>query len=831
MQACQTAAPKDAAPAVVATSRDRSVRGRQRHDTIDRPIAGRQVTDVLRSPGHPLDADTSARMESRFGHDFSQVRVHTGPAAAASARAVNARAYTFGSEIVFGPPECESRTPAGQQLLAHEMAHVVQQQRGAAGHPGEAASSSIEREANAAASAFTSGDRSIDVKGASPPRLARQPLFENALTAGDEPRSLTGSISRKPEDTNDAALAAEIRLLKKWIDEHPNDANHFHLSSELMDLDAEMRRRKTVSQKPRRPSPRVTPHDRGVAQKIIDARNCSVNESGFRELLRRDGLEAEYRMLMMTGKLHWLGISPKIPEPHEPEYWENRIPQDLKRPIAIGAETKFNEQWKRECIEQPGDQGDDCEDVEVSTWTMTRPALRAYLTHMGQGLTEFEEQLVAGNGGFDDFTPIAPGSKLLGYYVQSGGSGNRYHTVYDRDGKIVEQFATEAPLVNMGIGPIAFVIPGGRIAGMARTASAGAINLGKSILTKLSQRAQAYTIAGRLRMAPAAPYLGATIRGADEALTPLTAGGGAGMGQTSSLVVRSETAAASRTITPPTVTRNAPDLPATRPTVDTAASRATATPNAPVIRETTHEAAKRSTIPPVSRNTDLTGRAQFGAPAVTRDANTPNQPTKTPATGRIVAPAAVIDAFIDRLNQPGNPFDLNIGEKRAQQIQSGEKDFVLDKPITFDVDEPLAVGDPNIKRQRAVHRATDPHNRQLLDPATNRTSKHLRENPADVARHKQQLPAVSLRDNPSALFTRRFDEVTELNQVFRDAVARVRDPGKLTPTAYKNAINKNFRDMIKNGSTPAAATVRDTLRAAGFEYVEQRGFVAIGRGG
>src|SRR5919109_136847 len=63
------------------------------------------VHDVLRSPGQPLDAATRAFMEPRFGHDFSQVRVHTGARAAESARSVNALAYTVGRDVVFGKEE------------------------------------------------------------------------------------------------------------------------------------------------------------------------------------------------------------------------------------------------------------------------------------------------------------------------------------------------------------------------------------------------------------------------------------------------------------------------------------------------------------------------------------------------------------------------------------------------------------------------------------------------------------------------------------------------------------------------------------------------------
>jgi outer membrane protein OmpA-like peptidoglycan-associated protein len=85
------------------------------------------VQDVLRSPGRPLDRATRAFMESHFGHDFSQVRVHTDTRAAESARAVNARAYTVGRDIVFVSGQYSPNATSGQRLLAHELTHTVQQ--------------------------------------------------------------------------------------------------------------------------------------------------------------------------------------------------------------------------------------------------------------------------------------------------------------------------------------------------------------------------------------------------------------------------------------------------------------------------------------------------------------------------------------------------------------------------------------------------------------------------------------------------------------------------------------------------------------------------------
>ena len=85
------------------------------------------VHEVLRSPGQPLDTATRSFFEPRFGHDFSQVRVHSDAKAANSARAVNALAYTTGKNIVFGGGRYSPETSEGQKLLAHELTHVVQQ--------------------------------------------------------------------------------------------------------------------------------------------------------------------------------------------------------------------------------------------------------------------------------------------------------------------------------------------------------------------------------------------------------------------------------------------------------------------------------------------------------------------------------------------------------------------------------------------------------------------------------------------------------------------------------------------------------------------------------
>jgi hypothetical protein len=85
------------------------------------------IPATFASPGRPLDAETRASMDARFGHDFTKVRVHDDAEAAASAHDIGARAYTVGDDIVFGAGGFAPHTPDGQRLLAHELTHVVQQ--------------------------------------------------------------------------------------------------------------------------------------------------------------------------------------------------------------------------------------------------------------------------------------------------------------------------------------------------------------------------------------------------------------------------------------------------------------------------------------------------------------------------------------------------------------------------------------------------------------------------------------------------------------------------------------------------------------------------------
>ena len=98
------------------------------------------VETTLSQPGQPLDGATREWAESRLGQDFSSVQLHTDSAAAHSAASIGARAYTSGSDVVFGAGEYSPTTDSGRQLLAHELTHVVQQ-----GGSGQAVQPGIQR--------------------------------------------------------------------------------------------------------------------------------------------------------------------------------------------------------------------------------------------------------------------------------------------------------------------------------------------------------------------------------------------------------------------------------------------------------------------------------------------------------------------------------------------------------------------------------------------------------------------------------------------------------------------------------------------------------------
>jgi hypothetical protein len=174
------------------------------------------VRQTLNTPGRPLEPVVLREMESRFGHDFSRVRIHDGPAAAQSARAVSARAYTVGPQVVFGDEGYRPHTPSGRALLAHELAHTVQQsglQRASSNDGSElnlaqdAGYARLEREAETAARAALRGETvQLTPGSAGGPTLARHNGTAPPAAAAT-PATLTSALGTH-EVTPDSAMGA-----------------------------------------------------------------------------------------------------------------------------------------------------------------------------------------------------------------------------------------------------------------------------------------------------------------------------------------------------------------------------------------------------------------------------------------------------------------------------------------------------------------------------------------------------------------------------------------------------------------------------------------------
>jgi hypothetical protein len=134
--------------------------------------------DSRRGGGTTLDAGTRTKMESAFGDRFDDVRIHTDDESDRLNRSVSAKAFTTGSDIFFS----RNASPSDGNLLAHELAHVVQQ-RGASSSGGPmtvgAADDGHEHAADAAASAIASGGSSVQRMVESPEAIAREAAPED----------------------------------------------------------------------------------------------------------------------------------------------------------------------------------------------------------------------------------------------------------------------------------------------------------------------------------------------------------------------------------------------------------------------------------------------------------------------------------------------------------------------------------------------------------------------------------------------------------------------------------------------------------------------------
>lgn len=183
-------------------------------DSVGPPLAD----GAPRSSGQPLDPTTRGFMESRFGHDFTNVRVHADARAAESASAVDARAFTVNRDIVFGAGQYEPQTKPGRHLLAHELTHVVQQQSGGrpsdgmseAGDPDEQHADRVARAVTGGASAEQILDRRAQAEG----RTSSFSLLQRQPATAEKPSAAPKTDATLP--SADELTARIARCIGIW---------------------------------------------------------------------------------------------------------------------------------------------------------------------------------------------------------------------------------------------------------------------------------------------------------------------------------------------------------------------------------------------------------------------------------------------------------------------------------------------------------------------------------------------------------------------------------------------------------------------------------------
>jgi hypothetical protein len=175
------------------------------------------VGDAFSTSGRALDQSTRHAMEARFGYDFSAVRVHDDAHAAATAAEIHAAAFTVGQDIVFGTGGYAPSTSRGRELLAHELAHTVQQSGTDKKAPPIAPGSALESAAEAAGHTAARGGDVTQPLGTSGLGIARAPRpdYLNAYDdtqLEEQARMLREMLRKRPEYPD---RDADVRFLSE----------------------------------------------------------------------------------------------------------------------------------------------------------------------------------------------------------------------------------------------------------------------------------------------------------------------------------------------------------------------------------------------------------------------------------------------------------------------------------------------------------------------------------------------------------------------------------------------------------------------------------------
>ena len=262
--------------------------------TADAGVAPASVETVLSGVGQPLAAPVRGDMERRFGHDFSTVRIHAGPEAARSADMVAAQAYTVGRDIVFGPGRYAPETRSGRRLIAHELAHVLQQHGGAAVAPGSRRlrRSPFDTAARVAQFSYLMGlvmargaAASADATAAmavykTMPAGERGMVFSSFFAVG----GITALMQSLPKKEAADNYVDEVREILRWVEEGTTRAAAGQTDDQMADQQAKFQiaeANKQAAADAAAKAPKNTPAPKPTAAEVEAARKSRVESSSI----------------------------------------------------------------------------------------------------------------------------------------------------------------------------------------------------------------------------------------------------------------------------------------------------------------------------------------------------------------------------------------------------------------------------------------------------------------------------------------------------------------------------------------------------------------------
>jgi hypothetical protein len=221
----ETASDKDLKPLPSATASVADAKGL--------PSSVRSFLDNNR--GQPLDPSIRTFMEAGFGYDFSPVTIHFGAQAAESSRAVNARAYTVGRDIVFGDGRYAPKTTTGRELLAHELTHTIQQTTRTQKTPPLSPNNTLEAPANTVSRGVARGLSTASIQSSSGIGLARAERSAHYLNDEELALEISAVNDRLLERGNYSGREEDEKYYKELMDviARPNRAGLEAISSEL----------------------------------------------------------------------------------------------------------------------------------------------------------------------------------------------------------------------------------------------------------------------------------------------------------------------------------------------------------------------------------------------------------------------------------------------------------------------------------------------------------------------------------------------------------------------------------------------------------------------